>query len=133
MMVATPIPLSAPECGSFRLHPIALHLHADAFRVEVEIRVVVLLMHHVQMALQCHGRGSSPLPLVPGFLMITLPAWSTCVGSPKLLSEGLDEGDDAFLLLAGRGTALRSAKWFQMALGSKARTASLVMSLKGMG
>ena len=36
-------------------HPIAVHLHANAFRHEVEFRGFVFLANHVDMTLQNHG------------------------------------------------------------------------------
>ena len=43
------------QCGAFGTDPVAIHPHANAFGVEVKIRVVVFLAYHVDMALQHDG------------------------------------------------------------------------------
>ena len=88
--------------GALGLHPVAVHLHADAFGGEVEVGVVVLLVHHVQVALQGHG-GGVLLPFGARLADDHVAGMVHFRRQAEPFAEGLREGDHALLVLAGPG------------------------------
>src|SRR6056300_854 len=123
---ATPIPLSEPNVVpcAFTQSPSTTILIPSLSKS----KMVSLFFWCTISRCACKTTGVLfSIPADAGFLINTLPIWSTSVGRLKLWPKSTMNWITRSSFFEGRGTAFKSAKWFQTALGAKALTSLLIL------